>query len=223
VERRAVRRAPEGRHTALVVGSTLPPCHNAQDSIQVDLTAIGQTWHRPARRKAEAVDVLQDTSRDGRSKPHCGRLSEQIVNGGNGSSLCGNANFSEGKRQAIRSIKLDTPNLRNLDITSTTKPLGASACFQLHGFYCSRYAKYVHDALQVVGQHVEAHFGTHSPERPGQEVCGTHPVLERAEDMFDRTSTDGHCIGLPVESSFRRFKYIFMLPSSDPAIVARAC
>ena len=131
--------------------------------------------------------------------------------------------FSEGKRHAIRALKFDTPNMRYPDIANATKPLGASACCQLHGFYRSRYAKYVHDAFQVVGQHVEAHLGTHPPERSRQEVCGTHPVFERAEDMFDRTSTDGHRVGLPVESPLHRFKYIFVLPSSDPAIVARAC
>ena len=45
-------------------------------------------------------------------------------------------------------------------------------------------------------------------------------MLQRAEDVFDSASSDGHCIRLPVESTLHNFQYMFVLPSSDAAIVA---
>src|SRR5476651_1871816 len=78
----------------------------------------------------------------------------------------------------------------------------------------------IHDALQVVGQYLKTHFGAYPSERPGQKVCGTHPLLERTEYMLNGTSADGHCIRLPVEPALHGFQNMFVLPSSDSAIVA---
>jgi len=50
--------------------------------------------------------------------------------------------------------------------------------------------QYVHDALEVVRQYLETHFGAHPSERPGKEVCGAHPVLERTEYMLNGASSD---------------------------------
>jgi hypothetical protein len=78
----------------------------------------------------------------------------------------------------------------------------------------------MHDAFPVVGQYLETHFGTHSSKRPGQDVGGTHPVQERTEYMLNGTSADSHYIWFPVESTLHGFQYMFVLPSSDAAIVA---
>lgn len=45
-------------------------------------------------------------------------------------------------------------------------------------------------------------------------------MLQRAEDVFNGASPDGHCVRLPVESTLHGFEYLFVLPSSDAAIVA---
>jgi hypothetical protein len=45
-------------------------------------------------------------------------------------------------------------------------------------------------------------------------------VFERTEDTLNGTSADGHCIGLPVEPALHGFQDIFVLPSSNAAIVA---
>jgi hypothetical protein len=51
-------------------------------------------------------------------------------------------------------------------------------------------------------------------------VCGTHPMLQRAEDVFNSASSNGHCIGHTLESTLHGFQYMFVFPSSDAAIVA---
>ena len=45
-------------------------------------------------------------------------------------------------------------------------------------------------------------------------------MFERAEDMFDGASADGHCIRLAFQPTLHGFQYIFMLPTSDAAIGA---
>ena len=100
------------------------------------------------------------------------------------------------------------------------KPLRALAPSHPDGLHCPTNPKYIHDSLEVVRQYLKAHFGAHPSKRPGQEVCSTHPMLQRAEDVFNGASSDGHCVRLPVESTLHDFKYMFVLPSSDAAIVA---
>src|SRR6266540_3836036 len=43
----------------------------------------------------------------------------------------------------------------------------------------------LHDAFEVVGQHMEAHFGADARQPLGQEMRRAHPGFERAEGMFD--------------------------------------
>ena len=43
---------------------------------------------------------------------------------------------------------------------------------------------------QIVGEDVEAHFGTDPFQPSGQEVCRTHPCLDGSERMFDRLPAD---------------------------------
>ena len=45
-------------------------------------------------------------------------------------------------------------------------------------------AHHVHDAGEVVGQHVQRHLGGNPWQRLHQEVCGSHPGFDRAEGSF---------------------------------------
>ena len=45
-------------------------------------------------------------------------------------------------------------------------------------------------------------------------------MLQRVEDMFDRTSADDHCVGLALQPTLHGLEYVFVLPSSDTTVVA---
>ncbi|WP_208459633.1 hypothetical protein, partial [Paraburkholderia bryophila] len=60
---------------------------------------------------------------------------------------------SEGE-VAGRSIKLDAFRLRQSNIRGRKKPLEASACSHPHRLHHPGNPKYIHDALQVVGQYM---------------------------------------------------------------------
>lgn len=68
--------------------------------------------------------------------------------------------------------------------------------------------------IGVMRQHLTAHLRTRSPECPGQEMRGLVQWFERTEDMLDRTSTDGHCVRLPVEAALHGLQYAFVLQTS---------
>ena len=68
------------------------------------------------------------------------------------------------------------------------KPSRASTDSRLHRLHRSGDPRYIEDALEIVGQFLKAHFGAHPSQRPGQEVGGPHPILQRAEDVPDRAS-----------------------------------
>ena len=46
-------------------------------------------------------------------------------------------------------------------------------------------AEDVHDALEIVGQHVQRHFGGDPFQRLHLEVCIAHPVFDGAEGMLN--------------------------------------
>jgi hypothetical protein len=47
---------------------------------------------------------------------------------------------------------------------------------------------YIHDAREIVGEHVQRHFGGPAGQRLHQEVGCSHPGLDRSEGMLDRLS-----------------------------------
>jgi hypothetical protein len=54
-----------------------------------------------------------------------------------------------------------------------------------HRLHQRSYSHDLHDAFEVVGQHMETHLGTDTRQPLGQEMSRAHPGFERAERMFD--------------------------------------
>ncbi len=79
----------------------------------------------------------------------------------------------------------------------------------------------VHDAREVVGQHVQRHLGGNPWQCLHQEVCGSHPGFDRAEGMLDRLAPLAHLLGMLVEPALDGLENILMLPTRDPALAAR--
>jgi hypothetical protein len=77
-------------------------------------------------------------------------------------------------------------------------PFMASAFIHLHGLNRFGNNKHIHDALEVEGQHMKAHFRALAPTHPGQEVHGIDPVLARTGDMLDSTSLGRRCLKVAV-------------------------
>ena len=53
---------------------------------------------------------------------------------------------------------------------------------------------------------MQAHLGTDSLHRPGQEMCCTHPGLERAERVLDRLPPDSHNVRRMIQSCLHRIQ-----------------
>jgi len=47
-----------------------------------------------------------------------------------------------------------------------------------------------HDPFQVIGEHIQAHLGTHPDQLSRQEMRCTHPLFERPEGMLNRPFSD---------------------------------
>ncbi len=79
----------------------------------------------------------------------------------------------------------------------------------------------VHDALQVVGQDVQGHFGGDLFQRLHLEVGRAHLELDGAEGMLDRLSPLVHLLLVLVEPLLDGLEDIFVLPAGHPALLAR--
>ena len=82
-----------------------------------------------------------------------------------------------------------------------------------------RRAQHLHDSLDVVSQHMQAHLSANVLEPAREEVRCAHPVLQRAEDMLDRASSQRQCIGLSIEPALHCVENAFMFPSRDAPVV----
>ena len=83
-----------------------------------------------------------------------------------------------------------------------------------------RSAEYVDRALHIVSEDVEAHLGADLLQGPGLEVTSSHPVLDRAEHVFDGSSSDTHGVGHALEPCLHGLDNVFMLPPLDPPFLA---
>jgi len=68
---------------------------------------------------------------------------------------------------------------------------------------------------------MQAHLCAYIAQSASQEVCVTHPVLERSEDVFNGSPSHRHRIRHPVQSLLGSFQYRLMFPSRDSSIIAR--
>ena len=67
---------------------------------------------------------------------------------------------------------------------------------------------------------VVADLGSYVGESFHQEVRRSHPVFDRAVGMFDDLLALPHRIRVLLKLSFRRFQYLFVLPTLDAAGIA---
>ena len=79
----------------------------------------------------------------------------------------------------------------------------------------------VHDTLEIVGQHVQGHFGADLLQRLGLEVGIAHPVFYGPERMLDGFAALTHLLRMLVEPPLDRLKNGFVLPAGDPTLLAR--
>ncbi len=79
----------------------------------------------------------------------------------------------------------------------------------------------VHDAFEIVGQHVHGHFGADPFQRPHLEVCSAHPVFDGPEGMLDGFAPLAHLLRMLVEPLLDGLKDMLVFPAGDPALLAR--
>ncbi len=79
----------------------------------------------------------------------------------------------------------------------------------------------VHDPFEVVGQHVQGHFGADPFQRLHLELGIDHPELDCAKGVFDGFSKLSHLFMVIVEASLDGLEKVFVFPAGDPALLAR--
>jgi len=79
----------------------------------------------------------------------------------------------------------------------------------------------VHDPFEIVGQHVQGHFGADLLQRLHLEVGIAHPVFDGPEWMLDGFAPLTHLLRVLVEPPLDRLKNGFVLPAGDPTLLAR--
>ena len=78
----------------------------------------------------------------------------------------------------------------------------------------------IDDALEIVGQHVQRHFGPDPFQRLHLEVRIAHPGLDGSERMLDRLAPLAHLLRMFVEPPLDGLKNLFVLPARDPMLLA---
>jgi len=77
----------------------------------------------------------------------------------------------------------------------------------------------VHNAREIVGQHMQCHLGGYSWQRLHQEVGCSHPSLDCVERMLDRLAALAHLLRMCVEPMLHRLENVLMNPSGDPSLL----
>jgi hypothetical protein len=58
----------------------------------------------------------------------------------------------------------------------------------------------IHDAREILGEHVQGHLGGDLRQALHQEVSCPHPHLQRGEGMLDRLATLAHRLRIGIET-----------------------
>lgn len=67
-------------------------------------------------------------------------------------------------------------------------------------------------ALEILGEHMQAHLGAHPVERSGEELGGAHPRLQRVERVLDRLTADSNHLGRLIEATLHCLEHCLMPP-----------
>ena len=76
-------------------------------------------------------------------------------------------------------------------------------------------------ALEIVGQHVQRHFGGDPFQGLHLEVGIAHPVFDGAERMLDGFTPLLHLLRMLVEPLLDDIKDVFMFPAGNSALLGR--
>ncbi len=79
----------------------------------------------------------------------------------------------------------------------------------------------VDDAFEIVGQHVQGHFGADPFERLHLEVRRSHPRLDGSKRMLNGFTPLAHLLRVLVEPSLDGLEDVFVFPAGNPAFLAR--
>ena len=75
-----------------------------------------------------------------------------------------------------------------------------------------------HDPAHVVGQAMQANFGTDMLSAFHQKVRRSHPELEGAKNMLYRAAPKSHCPRLFIQSRLHGVENLLMLPTPDASL-----
>ena len=81
---------------------------------------------------------------------------------------------------------------RSRPVRGRHRYMASKARLRLDSRYQSLRTDDIYRPFQIVGQHMETHFGSHMPFSPRQEVRVAHPGFECAKGVFCCTSTCAH-------------------------------
>ena len=76
----------------------------------------------------------------------------------------------------------------------------------------------IHDASQIISEHVQRHLGRYILQPLHQEVCRAHAHLQRPERVFDCLAAAAHGLRIGVEALLRSFHDVLVLPTGDDAV-----
>lgn len=77
-----------------------------------------------------------------------------------------------------------------------------------------------HHSLQVIGEHIQAHFSAHPVQFSSQEVRCSHPLLERPEGMLNSPLSNPHHLRCLVQPALHFLQHSFMFPAPYSTICA---
>ncbi len=94
---------------------------------------------------------------------------------------------------------------------------------RLHGLDQSPDPHDVDDALEIIGQHMQGHFGGDPFQRLHLEMGIAHPTLDRAERMLNRFTPLAHLLWMFIEPLLDIVENMLMFPAGRMFASNREC